>query len=199
MMRYSTSSTCSPTGPALIPLLIVCTARPELFERREHWGGGKTNSTTISLTPLSAEDTSRLVATLLDQALLPAGVQSELLDRAGGNPLYAQEFVRMLQDRELLVRGEGGWTLAGDAHELPESIHGIIAARLDTLSAEQKAVIQDASVIGRTAWVGAVSALGDQLGVGGRRVAACDGTKATAERADARRSGARPSSASGMR
>ncbi len=145
-----------------VPLLIVCTARPELFERREHWGGGKTNSTTISLTPLSAEDTSRLVATLLDQALLPAGVQSELLDRAGGNPLYAQEFVRMLQDRELLVRGEGGWTLAGDAHELPESIHGIIAARLDTLSAEQKAVIQDASVIGRTAWVGAVSALSDR-------------------------------------
>ena len=86
----------------------------------------------------------------------------------------------MLQDRELLVRGEGGWTLAGDAHELPESIHGIIAARLDTLSAEQKAVIQDASVIGRTAWVGAVSALERSLGVGGRRVAACDGTKATA-------------------
>jgi class 3 adenylate cyclase len=145
-----------------IPLLIVCTARPELFERREHWGGGKINATTISLTPLSAEDTSRLVATLLDQMLLPAGVQNELLDRAGGNPLYAQEFIRMLQDRGLLVRGDGGWTLTGDARELPESIHGIIAARLDTLSPEQKALIQDASVIGKTAWVGGVSALGAQ-------------------------------------
>jgi predicted ATPase len=102
-----------------IPLLIVCTARPELFERREHWGGGKSNATTISLTPLSAEDTSRLVATLLDQMLLPAGVQNELLDRAGGNPLYAQEFIRMLQDRELLVRGDGGWTLTGTRTSCP--------------------------------------------------------------------------------
>ena len=66
-----------------IPLLIVCTARPELFERREHWGGGKTNSTTISLAPLASEDTGRLVGALLDQALLPAALQQLLLERAG--------------------------------------------------------------------------------------------------------------------
>ena len=67
-----------------VPLLIVCTARPELFERREHWGGGKTNASTISLTPLSDEDTARLVGALLDQALLPAEVQQALLERVGG-------------------------------------------------------------------------------------------------------------------
>ena len=54
-----------------VPLLIVCTARPELFERRAGWAGGKTNAHTISLTPLSDEDTARLVGGLLDQALLP--------------------------------------------------------------------------------------------------------------------------------
>ena len=94
-----------------VPLLIVCTARPELFERRQHWGGGKTNASTISLTPLSDEDTARLVGGLLDQALLPAEVQQALLERAEGNPLYAQEYVRMLQDRELLV--ERRWVGAG--------------------------------------------------------------------------------------
>ena len=88
-----------------VPLLIVCTARPELFERRPSWGGGKPNASTLSLTALSGEDTARLVAALLDQALLPADVQAALLERAEGNPLYAQEYVRMLQDRGLLVGG----------------------------------------------------------------------------------------------
>ena len=142
-----------------IPLLIVCTARPELLERRPGWAGGKTNVTTISLTPLSDADTARLVGGLLDQALLPVEVQRALLERAEGNPLYAQEYVRMLQDRELLVRADGGWALSGDVVDLPESLQGIIAARLDTLSVDEKALIQDAAVVGKTAWVGAVNAL----------------------------------------
>ena len=65
----------------------------------------------------------------------------------------------MLQDRGLLVESEGGWTLTGEAEDLPESIQGIIAARLDTLTDEEKTFIQDASVIGKTAWIGAVCAL----------------------------------------
>ena len=65
-----------------IPLLIACTARPELLERREHWGGGKTNATTISLTPLADEETARLVAELLGQAVLPVAVQETLLERS---------------------------------------------------------------------------------------------------------------------
>jgi class 3 adenylate cyclase/tetratricopeptide (TPR) repeat protein/energy-coupling factor transporter ATP-binding protein EcfA2 len=142
-----------------VPLLIVCTSRPELLERRPAWGGGKINAHTIGLNPLSAEDTGRLVGELLDQALLPAETQQALLDRAEGNPLYAQEYVRMLKDRGLLVRGGHGWTLTGEAHGLPESVQGIIAARLDTLSAEEKALVHDASVVGRTAWLGAVAAI----------------------------------------
>ena len=141
------------------PMLIVCTARPELLERRPGWAGGTANPNTMSLTSLSDEDTARLVGGLLDQALLPADVQQRLLAQAGGNPLYAQEYVRMLQDRSLLVHGDAGWTLDGEIGDPPESIQGIIAARLDTLSADEKSLLQDAAVIGRTAWIGAVCAL----------------------------------------
>ena len=87
-----------------VPLLVVCTASPELYERHAAWVGGTRNATTINLTPLSDDETARLVSALLDVALLPAEVQSLLLERAGGNPLYAEEFVRMLSDRGLLVR-----------------------------------------------------------------------------------------------
>ena len=82
-----------------VPLLLLCTARPELFEREPSWGGGKRNATTISLSPLSAEESGRLLQLLLDRTLLPAETQSVLLERAGGNPLYAEQFARMLEER----------------------------------------------------------------------------------------------------
>ena len=85
-----------------VPLLVVCTARPELLERRPGWGGGKVNASTLSLSPLSEAETARLVGPLLEQASSPVELQATLLDRAGGNPLYAEEYVRMLVDRGLL-------------------------------------------------------------------------------------------------
>ena len=81
------------------PILVIGTARPELFERHPGWGGGKRNATTLSLSSLSDEDTARLVAALLERNVLPAETQALLLERAGGNPLFAEEFVRMLRDR----------------------------------------------------------------------------------------------------
>ena len=82
-----------------VPLLLLSTARPELFERRPSWGGGKRNATTISLAPLSTEDAARLLQLLLERTLLPVETQSVLLERAGGNPLYAEQFARMLAER----------------------------------------------------------------------------------------------------
>jgi class 3 adenylate cyclase/tetratricopeptide (TPR) repeat protein len=145
-----------------VPLLIVCTARPELLERRSGWGGGKTNSTTISLAALSEDETSRFVNELLGQMALGRDAQRSLLARAEGNPLYAQEYVRMLRDRGLLASASGGWELVGEAAGLPDSVHGIIAARLDTLSYAERRFVHDASVIGRTAWLGAVCALSER-------------------------------------
>ena len=133
-----------------VPLLCVCTARPELLERRPDWGGGKRNATTVSLSPLSDEETAHLVHALLDTSVLPAELQSMLLDRAGGNPLYAEEFAHLVQER--------GGTRDGEL-ALPESVQGVIAARVDALSAPEKELLQDAAVVGKVMWVGTVAAL----------------------------------------
>jgi class 3 adenylate cyclase/tetratricopeptide (TPR) repeat protein len=141
-----------------VPLLVVCTARPELYETQPTWGAGLRNATTISLSPLSDADTARLVSALLEQTLLPAETQQLLLERAGGNPLYAEEFVRMLRDRDLL--DEHG-TLRADAEvPFPDSIQALIAARLDTLPQDRKQLLQDAAVLGKLFWAGSLVAMG---------------------------------------
>jgi class 3 adenylate cyclase/tetratricopeptide (TPR) repeat protein len=146
-----------------VRLLVVCIARPELLTRRPGWGGGKPNATTLSLSPLSRDETARLVAALLEQAVLPAELQAALLERAEGNPLYAEEYVRMLQDRGFLRRENGTWRFEQTENlPLPESVQGIVAARLDALSPEEKTLVQDAAVIGKVFWIGAVAAVGDR-------------------------------------
>jgi class 3 adenylate cyclase/tetratricopeptide (TPR) repeat protein len=143
-----------------VPLLLVATARPELLARRPGWGGGKPNSTIVSLAPLAEEDIARLVGQLLGQVLLPAELQAALLARAGGNPLYAEEYVRMLADHGYLERVGGSWRLERvEELPLPESVQRIIAARLDALAPEEKAVLQDAAIIGKVGWLGALAAL----------------------------------------
>jgi class 3 adenylate cyclase/tetratricopeptide (TPR) repeat protein len=132
------------------PLLVIGTARPELLERRPGWGGGKPNAATVSLSPLSGEEIARLLGSLLEQTVMPAEVQAALLARAGGNPLYAEEYARMVSER--------GVAPAEDA-PLPETVQGIIAARLDALAPEDKALIQDAAVVGKVFWSGALAAM----------------------------------------
>ena len=139
-------------------LLVLCTARPEILDRRPGWSGGKRNAVTVSLSPLSDRETAALFAGLLGQAVLPAETQQTLLALAGGNALYAEEYVRMLADRGTLHRDSGVWGLElGDELPLPESIQGIIASRLDSLPAEEKFVLQDAAVVGEVFWVGALA------------------------------------------
>jgi class 3 adenylate cyclase/tetratricopeptide (TPR) repeat protein len=145
------------------PMLLVCSARPDLYERHHGWGESASNSTRITLSPLTADDTARLISALLGQAALPTDLQSLLLERAGGNPLYAQEFVSMLKDQGLLVQEAGTWRMVDGADvRFPDSIQSLIAARLDTLTPTNKAVLQDASVIGRVFWSGAVATMGDR-------------------------------------
>jgi class 3 adenylate cyclase/tetratricopeptide (TPR) repeat protein len=131
-------------------LLVLGTARPELLERRPGWGGGKSNATTMSLSPLSEEDTARLISSLLEETVMPAEKQTLLLARAGGNPLYAEEYSRMVAERGIALTEQA---------PLPETVQGIVAARLDSLSAEEKTLIQDAAVIGKVFWSGALAAM----------------------------------------
>ena len=128
------------------PMLVVCTARPELTEFNEGWTKGLRNASMIGLAPLSEDDTARLIGDMLDQSVLPAEVQAPIVELAGGNPLYAEEFVRMLKDRRLLVQAGRSWTLAEGAEiPFPENVQGLIAARLDTLSPDRKTLLQDAA------------------------------------------------------
>jgi tetratricopeptide (TPR) repeat protein len=135
-----------------VPMLILCTARLDLLEHRPAWGGGKLNAANVALAPLTDEETARLISGLSERPLLEAELQSALLDRAGGNPLYAEQYVRMLAERG-----------AGDELALPETVQGIIAARLDALAPEEKALLQDAAVIGKVFWLGALGASEQQL------------------------------------
>jgi class 3 adenylate cyclase len=130
-----------------VPLLVLATTRPELLERRPGWGGGKANAATISLSPLGEADTTQLISALLGR-VQPADDQQELLARAGGNPLFAEQYVRML--------GEVAHLHDVDA---PESVQGIIRARLDALPSSEKDLLQDAAVFGKEFWPEAVAAI----------------------------------------
>jgi predicted ATPase len=139
---------------------VVATARPELLTRRPGWGGATPGSAVVALPALSEKDTAELVGGLLDQARLPAELQRALLARAGGNPLYAEEYVRMLADQGLLRQAGSGWRLDHAAQlPPPATVHGIIAARLDALPAQDKALLQDAAVLGEIGWLGGLAAL----------------------------------------
>ncbi len=129
-----------------VSLLVVGSARPELLERRPGWGGGKRNAATISLTPLSDEDTARLLAGLLRTPVLPAEQQAALLQRAEGNPLFAEEYARMLAD-------------GSDPAAAPETLQGVVAARIDALPEEEKELLQLAAVLGKVFWTDALARL----------------------------------------
>jgi class 3 adenylate cyclase len=135
-----------------VPLLLLCTARPELLSRRPAWGGGKLNATTVALAPLSDAETALLIAHVLERSVLPAETQRSLLERAEGNPLYAEQFALLYAER-------------GSAEELPlpENLHGIVEARLDALPPPEKALLQDASVLGKVFWSGSLQSDSDAL------------------------------------
>src|SRR4051794_24766087 len=146
-----------------VPLLLVTTARPELYEHHPDYARGLRNATSINLAPLSQEETARLVSALLDATVLPVEAQRPILERADGNPLYAEEFVRLLKDRDLLVRAGASWELrAGADVPFPESVQALLAARLDTLEPEAKSLLADAAVIGKVFWAGAVAQMGER-------------------------------------
>jgi DNA-binding SARP family transcriptional activator len=142
-----------PRTPPAAPLLVVATARRDLLARRPDWGGSGGSAVVIELDPLSEADTGNLLETLLSAHRLPTGVGPALLAAAGGNPLFAEEYVRMVRDHQPMP------TPLGSGLPLPETVHAIIAARLDALPADEKAAVQDLSVLGRVGWVGALAAV----------------------------------------
>ena len=132
------------------PLFVLVLARPELADKRPAWGGGKRSFASIYLEPLSPQAMDDLLTGLVPG--LPEDVRTGILARAEGVPLYAVETVRMLLDRELVVREGNAYRPTGPIGELevPETLHALIAARLDGLATEERRLVQDGAVLGKT-------------------------------------------------
>jgi len=131
-------------------LFVITLARPELNENRPTWGAGRRNFTSLYLEPLSPSAMEALLAGLVPG--LPEEVRTQILERAEGVPLYAVETVRMLLDRGALVQEGAVYRPTGPIPSLdvPETLHALVAARLDGLSPDERRLLQDASVLGKT-------------------------------------------------
>ena len=141
------------------PLFVVTLARPELVERRPSWGAATRNFTSVFLEPLTETAMEELLAGLVPG--LPDALRSQILERAEGIPLYAVETVRMLLDRGALVQEGAVYqpTRTIEALEVPETLHALIAARLDGLTPEERRMLQDGAVLGKTFTKQALAAL----------------------------------------
>lgn len=170
------------------PILFLCPARLDFFERRRDWGGGQRNFTTIELDALSQDESNDLIDALLDSHDIPEVVRHTILVRAEGNPFFVEEIVRMFIDQGLLVQKQDDdgniiWRFReqsdGRINDLttlveppedslinmhyvlplprvPDTIQGVLAARVDLLPQLEKVVLQYAAVVGRTFWLSAL-------------------------------------------
>jgi class 3 adenylate cyclase len=145
-------------------VLIVCPSRPELVATRPSWGTGRLNTSSLTLTPLRRADAEKLLLTLLDSDAVPGDVARAILERAEGNPFFVEEMLAMLIDQGALERSNGSWTATDrlDIAHVPDSIHGVIAARIDLLAAPERDALRRCSVMGRVFWPSAVG-VEDQL------------------------------------
>ena len=143
------------------PILLVCLARPELLETRPGWGGGKLNATSVLLAPLSDEECGRLIENLVGEAELAEEVASRITGAAEGNPLFVEEMLSMLIDDGLLVRDGERLTATRDLARVPvpPTIHVLLAARLDRLAVEERAMLERGAVEGKVFHEGSVAAL----------------------------------------
>ncbi|HET8910649.1 MAG TPA: adenylate/guanylate cyclase domain-containing protein, partial [Ktedonobacteraceae bacterium] len=173
-----------------VPILFICPARPEFIERRREWGGGQRNFTTINLESLSSSESSELVDALLHTDDLPGVLRQTILARAEGNPFFVEEIVRMLIDQGVLIYKNGCWYIGSqtgalfselanpathpvdnliDQHyafplpQVPDTIQGVLAARIDLLNKVEKNVLQHAAIISRSFWLSALLELASGL------------------------------------
>ncbi|WP_434041437.1 MULTISPECIES: protein kinase domain-containing protein [Sorangium] len=147
-----------------LPLLAVCAARPELFERLPAWGQGRPGHLRVDLAPLPRRHMEEMVRDWLRRApgLSPSVVRT-LADRAEGHPLTLAETLHLLVDVGVIEpRGEEAWAVReaqlGEL-ALPATVQGIVQARLDRLEAAPRSMLAQAAVVGRTFWEGALERL----------------------------------------
>ncbi len=142
-----------------LPIFVLALARPELAERHPAFPGATRSATTLVLDPLTDDAMDDLLRGLVPG--LPDDARATIRSRADGIPLYAVETVRMLLDRGLLERQDNEYRLTGplESLDVPETLHALIAARLDGLEAEERRVLERAAVLGKTFTPRGVAAL----------------------------------------
>jgi class 3 adenylate cyclase len=140
------------------PILLLCMARPDLLELRPDWGEAGHDATRLHLTPLTDDESAHLITNLLGADELADHLRSRITETAEGNPLFVEESVAMLIDEGLLVRRNGSVAASGDwaRVSLPPTIQALLAARLDRLGSEERAVLERGSVEGKVFHRGAV-------------------------------------------
>ncbi|MGH2759361.1 MAG: AAA family ATPase, partial [Actinomycetota bacterium] len=140
-----------------LPIVLIATARPELYER---WAPkpGRYDLHVLNLNPLDPKASAELVRTLLDTDPTPELIEL-LVERGGGNPLFLEELVAILGETTLQTHGD-----RLEPGELPATLRGLVAARLDTLDRADRSLLEDAAVVGRTGAVDALSALAEARG-----------------------------------
>ena len=143
------------------PIFVLALARPELAERHANWAAGLRSATALAIEPLADE----AMEALLDGFApgLPEDIRRQVLHRAEGVPLYAVEIVRMLLDRGLVEQKGNGYRPAReiDILEVPETLQALIAARLDGLNVDERRLLHDASIIGKSFTSAALAAVTD--------------------------------------
>jgi ABC-type oligopeptide transport system substrate-binding subunit len=152
------------------PLMVASAARPELFQRRPHWGEGQNFHRRLALEPLSKWDSRRLVAEILQRVdQVPETLRDLIVTGAEGNPFFIEELVKMLVEDGVIVKGEKEWRVEPSrlvGIRVPPTLTGVLQARVDRLPPGERTVLQQASVVGRLFWDRAVARINASAGEG---------------------------------
>jgi class 3 adenylate cyclase len=143
------------------PMLLLCPTRPTLADRRPTWGGGRRDASSLALDPLTSEQSSQLMTLLLDVDDLPQGTRELVLARAEGNPFFLEEIVRQLIDEGAIEQAEGRWRAKSSLATvtIPDTVQGVLAARIDLLDRDERQALEYAAVVGRVFWPAPVALL----------------------------------------
>ncbi|MFU8771160.1 MAG: ATP-binding protein [Anaerolineales bacterium] len=144
------------------PLMLVCLARPILYERRPYWGEGQDYHRRLDLKPLSKRESRQLVEEILrNMKQISSDLRDMVVQSAEGNPFYIEELIKMLIEQGVIVGSDispdrmSSWSVMSDQLaqvQVPATLTGVLQARLDSLQSDERRIIQQASVIGRVFW-----------------------------------------------
>jgi ABC-type oligopeptide transport system substrate-binding subunit/class 3 adenylate cyclase len=164
------------------PLMIGCTARPALFERRPHWGEGQTFHRRLLLEPLTKRNTRRLLDEILQRVdQVPDTLSDLVVAGAEGNPFFVEELVKMLVEDGVIIKGEDQWRVEPSRLtevRVPPTLRGVLQARLDRLPLQERTVLQQAAVVGRLFWDRAVVSIHEAAADGGEEAEVVDSLSA---------------------